>query len=191
MIETTIPEINVSDLMEQVRSKAAEIQKVEASGAGSIAQLLRIELPPIGVIPLQPPLILPKPPPARKERILAMLDQARKRTAVRKWIPKPFRVFFRNQEDYNRTLLESVASLAKANAELANRVEQLTRCLEVEQQWLAEVQQQSVGHATSMEAASRLLDSTFRQVQLFREQLDIATAKVGAEFGVPAKTGES
>ncbi|MEA3189277.1 MAG: hypothetical protein QOD99_3107 [Chthoniobacter sp.] len=186
MIETTIPEINVSDLMEQVRLKAAEIHKIETSGAGSIAQSPRIELPPLDVIPLQPVLLLPKPAPSRQERILALLTEARERTAVRKWIPKPFRVFFRNQDDYNRALLDGVASLAKANAELASRVEQLTRCLDVEQQWLAEVQQRSVGHATWMEAASRLLDSTFRQVQRFREeareQLDMATAKVGTEF---------
>lgn len=184
MIETTVPEINVSDLMEQVRLKATAIQRIDAAKLGSVARVKQVDLPPLDLIPAQPPLFLPKPAPARKERILAMLDQARKRTAVATWIPKPLRVFFRNQEDYNRTLLESVASLAKANAELANRVEQLTRCLEVEQEWLGPVQERLVGHSNWMEAAGGLLGSTSVDLQRFREeareQLNSAHSKLDA-----------
>lgn len=179
MIETTVPEINVSDLMEQVRLKAAAIQRIDAPKLGSVARVKRVDLPPLDLIPPQPPLLLPKPMPARKERILAMLDQARKRTAVAKWIPKPFRVFFRNQEDYNRTLLESVASLAKANAELANRVEQLTRCLEVEQEWLGQMHERASGHLTWIETAGRLIGSTSSEFQVFRDEARAASAKLG------------
>lgn len=186
MIETTVPEINVSDLMEQVRLKAAAIQRIEAPKLGAVARLKRVDLPPLDLIPPQPPLLLPQPVPARKERILAMLDQAWKRTAVRKWIPKPFRVFFRNQEDYNRALLDSVASLAKANAELANRVEQLTRCLDVEQEWLAQMHERTIGHSKWMETAGTLLGSSSVDLQLFREeareQLNAAKVKLDA-FG--------
>lgn len=182
MIETTVPEINVSDLMEQVRLKAAAIQRIEAPKLGAVARLKRVDLPPLDLIPPQPPLLLPQPVPARKERILAMLDQAWKRTAVRKWIPKPFRVFFRNQEDYNRALLDSVASLAKANAELANRVEQLTRCLDVEQEWLAQMHERTIGHSKWMETAGTLLGSSSVDLQLFREeareQLNAAKVKL-------------
>jgi SAM-dependent methyltransferase len=178
MIETTVPEINVSDLMEQVRLKATAIQ-IDAPRLGSVARLNRVDLPPLDLIPPQPPLLLPKPVPARKERILAMLDQVRKRTAVAKWIPKPLRVFFRNQEDYNRTLLESVALLAKANAELANRVEQLTRCLDVEQAWLAQMHERTIGHSTWMESAGQLIGSTSSEFRLFRDEARTATAKLG------------
>lgn len=182
MIETTIPEINVSDLMEQVRSRAAEIRRIEASG--SVAHWGRVELPPLDLIPPQPPLLLPKTPPARKERILALLDRARARTVVAKWVPKPFRGLFRNQEDYNRALLDSVGSLAKANAELGNRVEQLTRCLEVEQQWLTQMHERAVDQSGWMEMAGRLLDSVFAQLHPFhqqtREQLDVAKSKLDA-----------
>jgi O-antigen chain-terminating methyltransferase len=183
MIETTVPEINVSDLMEQVRLKAAAIQRIDAPKPGSVVRLRRVDLPPLDPIPPQPPLFLPKPVPARKERILAMLDQARKRTAVAKWIPKPLRGFFRNQGDYNRTLLETVASLAKANAELANRVEQLTRCLKVEQEWLAQMHERAIGHSNWMEAAGPFVDSTSVDLQLFREeareQLHATHSKLG------------
>lgn len=186
MIETTIPEINVSDLMEKVRAKAAAIQRIEAPKLGSVLRLKQVELPPLDLIPPQPPLLLPKPAPARKERILDTLDQARKRTAVPKWIPKPLRVFFRNQEDYNRALLDSVAALAKANAELAGRVEQLTRCLDVEQEWLAQMQERAIGHSTWMETAGQLLGSTSVDLQVFREQareqLNAASSKLDEGF---------
>lgn len=184
MIETTVPEVNVAELMEQVRLKAAAIQKIEAPKLGSVSRLQRVELPPLDPIPPQPPLFLPKPMPARKEKILAMLDRTRKRTAVAKWIPKPLRIFFRNQEDYNRTLLESVASLAKANSELANRIEQLTRCFEVEHEWLTPIQQRLGGHSAWMETAGQVLGSTSADSQLFREeareQLDTARSKLDA-----------
>jgi O-antigen chain-terminating methyltransferase len=180
MIETTIPEINVSDLMERVRLKAAEIKKIETSG--SVEQLRRSELPAVDIVPPQPRLLLPESPPARKERVLAMLEQARERISVAKWIPKPLRGLFRNQDGYNRALLDAVSSLAKANAELANRVEQLTRCLDVEQQWLAEMQERWTGQFTWMESAGRLLDSAFGQLDLFRhqtqEQFDLANGKL-------------
>ena len=186
MIETTIPEINVSDLMEQVRLKAMAIHRIEVPKLGSVARLKRVELPPLDLIPPQPPLLLPKPAPVRKERILAMLEQARQRTVVPKWVPKPFRVFFRNQEDHNHALLESVASLAKANAELGNRVEQLTRCLDVEQEWLAQMQERTIGHSTWMETAGQLLGSMFVDLQLFREeareQLKAASSKLDEGF---------
>jgi SAM-dependent methyltransferase len=196
MIETTIPEIQVSDLMQQVRVKAAEIRRIEASGGGSAVRSRRIELPPLAKIAPRPPLFLPKPPPSRKEKILALLNQARERTSVSKWIPKPFRIFFGNQGDYNRALLEGVASLTKSNAELASRVEQLTRCVDVEQQWLAEMQQRSVADSKWTEAVRHWLDTTSgqverlgeeaRQIEFFREeareQLNIATAKMRAEF---------
>jgi ubiquinone/menaquinone biosynthesis C-methylase UbiE len=182
MIETTVPEINVSDLMEQVRLKATAIQRIEAPNLGSVARLKRADLPPLDLIPPQPPLLLPKPMPARKERILAMLDDARKRTAVAKWIPKPLRVFFRNQDNYNRILLETVASLAKANAELANRVQQLSRCLEVQQEWLAPVHDRLVSHSTWMETAGGLLGPTSVDLHLFREETRAATATLDAGF---------
>lgn len=184
MIETTIPEINVSDLMERVRLQVAQVQRIQASRLGSVARPKQFELPPLRLSPPQPPLFLPRPAPARKERILAMLDRARRRTAVRKWIPKPLRVFFRNQDDYNRALLDSVASLAKANAELANRVEQLTRCLEVEREWLGQVQGQAASHSSWMEVAGQLLGSTSREFQLFREEERVAGAKLDAGFAV-------
>ena len=167
MIDTTIPEINVSELMEKVRAKAREIRKAAARGSGSFAALQPKELPALGLVPLAPSLILPKPPPARKERILELLARARETTTVGHWIPRPVRGFFRKQGGYNSALLEGVTVLAKANAELTSRIEQLTACLDVQHQWLS---QQSLANHNWMEAASRFLGSITNQFQLFREE---------------------
>ena len=167
MIETTIPEINVSDLMERVRAKAAEIQKMNARVSSPSVELRRMQLPSRGVVLPPPPLVLPKAVPSRRERILAMLGQAREKTEVSSWIPKPVRRFFRKQGGYNRILLESVAVLAKANAELTSRLEQLTACVGAQQQWLNQFQQYSID-----------------QIDVFRqnvqEQLDVTSSNVSA-----------
>lgn len=182
MIETTIPEINVSELMEKVRAKAGEIRNAEARGSGSFAEIQPKELPVLGAALLAPSLSLPKPPPARKERILELLARAREKTTVGHWIPRPVRGFFRKQGDYNRALLESVTVLAKANAELTNRVAQLTACLDVQHQWLSQWQEQSKENRNWMEAASQLLGSTLNQFQLFRDEmrgeLDLASSNL-------------
>lgn len=167
MIETTIPEINVSDLMERVRAKAAEIQKMNARVSSPSVELRRMQLPSRGVVLPPPPLVLPKAVPSRRERILAMLGQAREKTEVSSWIPKPVRRFFRKQGGYNRIVLESVAVLAKANAELTSRLEQLTACVGAQQQWLNQFQQYSID-----------------QIDVFRqnvqEQLDVTSSNVSA-----------
>ena len=184
MIETTIPEINVSDLMERIRAKAGEIQKMNARGSNTPAKLQRLELPALGVSPPPPPLALPRPAPSRKERVLAMLEQARAKTEVSSWIPKPGRRFFRKQGGYNRILLESVTLLSKANAELASRIEQLTACIKVQQEWLREIQQNSEGNLAWMSAATRRFDAVADGVDRVRaelqEQLDVTSSNVSA-----------
>ncbi len=176
MIETTIPEINASDLMARVRAKTAELQKVATRGSNRSAALQRLELPPLAVVPPTPPLILPQPAPTRKERVLSMLEQARGNTEVSSWIPKPIRRFFRKQGGYNRMLLESVTVLTKGSAELANRLKQLTACVEIQHGWLCLLQQRSEGDRAWMSAAGQGLgaavdgiDRVSQEVQRFSE----------------------
>jgi hypothetical protein len=133
MIETTIPDIDVSELMERIRAKAAEIR---GSNASSSSNALNVQLPPLRISAPPPPMVLPGPAPARKDRLLAMLRNAREKTEVSGWIPKPIRRFFRKQGGDNHILLDSVSLLTKANSELASRLEQLTACMEVQHGWL-------------------------------------------------------
>jgi len=183
MIETTIPEINVSDLMERVRAKVSEAAKKNkrdlsvAAGQQNPAIVLPETVPP------PPPLALPHPPPARKERVLSLLGRARETTAVSRWVPKPLRRLFRKQGGYNRALLESVSVLAKANAELAGRLEQLTACVKVEHDWLGETHEKSAGNLIAASRRSDILVERINSVrQDLQRQFDAADAQVGANI---------
>ena len=74
MIETTIPEIDVTDLMERVRTEAAKI-KTRARARSSRPKAP--QLPPVQVMPAFPECALPKPVNPQTERLQALLQQAR------------------------------------------------------------------------------------------------------------------
>jgi O-antigen chain-terminating methyltransferase len=122
MIETKIPEINVSDLMEQVRAKAQEMRRVQA----------RPKLPPLGTVPEIPTAILPKPVTPKTAAITQATDAARSATTVSRWIPKPLRGLFRQQSRFNQEILRTIESLAQTNAQLADRLRHLSACVEVQ-----------------------------------------------------------
>jgi len=108
-----------------------------------------------------------------------MLEQARTKTEGTRWIPKPFRRFFRKQGAYNRVLLDGVAVLAKGSAEVVNRLEQLTACVEVQHAWLRELHQRSEGDRAWMRAAGNGIDRARREGQ---EQLDFTEGQAAARF---------
>jgi O-antigen chain-terminating methyltransferase len=177
MIETTIPEINVADLMEQVRAKVAASQKENARGPRTAAVRNSAILSPEAIAP-PPPLALPQPALPRKERVLALVDRARTAIDVKKWVPKPLRRFFRKQGGYNRPVLESISMLAKANGELSSRIEQLTACVEVQHAWLRQSHARSRDNLVS---ANRQVDVLVNRIERFSEdlqpQLDAAAAR--------------
>jgi O-antigen chain-terminating methyltransferase len=165
MIETTIPEINVSELMERVRAKAAQVRKMPSQFvAKELSAPKSHNLPSLETVPTLPELILPQAPRARKERILSMLAQARQGTQVSRWIPKPVRRFFRKQGHYNRMLLESTTVLAKSGDELARRLEQLMACVQVQQDWLGALQRRSEHDYAWMSTAAQLLDAAHNEI---------------------------
>ena len=168
MIETTIPEINVAELMEQVRAKVSEAAKENRHALTNERATKGLTMVSPEAIPPPPPLALPHPAPARKERVLALLDRARATIDVNNWIPKPLRRFFRKQGGYNRALLESVSVLAKANAELASRIEQLAACVEVQQAWLGGAHEKSAGNLI---AANHRFDALVNGIERLREAL--------------------
>jgi len=122
MIETKIPEINVSDLMEQVRAKAQEIRRVQA----------RPKLPALGTVPELPTAVLPKPVTLKTGAITEATHAARAATTVSRWIPKPLRGLFRRQSRFNHEILRTIESLAHTNAQLADRLRHLSACVQVQ-----------------------------------------------------------
>ena len=149
MIETTIPEIDVTDLMERVRIEAAKIK------TRSRARSLRPkapQLPPVQVMSAFPQCALPKPVNPQTERLQALLQQARANVEVAPKVPKLFRRFFRRQAPYNRLLLEAVRLLTKTNQSLANRVQHLCACIHTQ------------NHSIELLAAARQEDSQWMAV---------------------------
>src|SRR5437764_5208315 len=98
MIETTIPEINVAELMERVRAKAEEIRRLQA----------RPKLPPLHNPAQPPPAVLPTPVAPKTQQIAQAVQDARRATSVARWIPKPLRLFFRRHDRFDRDVLRSI-----------------------------------------------------------------------------------
>jgi len=163
MIETTIPEINVSELMERVRLKVEDSRHAHK----------RRKLPPLGMIEEIARAILPKPVTPKTERILRATQTAREATAISHWIPKPFRGLFRRQDKFNREVLRAIESLSSTNAQFADRLRHLIACLEIQDysmhhladvrradgEWMNELTRIRDNDAAWMQGAERLLSS--------------------------------
>jgi SAM-dependent methyltransferase len=147
MIETTIPEINVVELMERVRAKAEEIRRLEA----------RPKLPPIAGVKETPRAVLPTAVIPKTQKIVDAARDARQAVAVSRWIPKPLRGLFRRQDRFDRDVLRSIDSLAHTNGQLADRLRHLTACVEVQDhaiQHLADLRRQD---GTWMQAVAEII----------------------------------
>jgi SAM-dependent methyltransferase len=131
MIETTIPEINVSELMDRVRAKVSAIGRLQAH-----PRLTRV------VEPAEiPAAILPKPVLPKTEPISQAIRASRDAITPKKWIPRPFRGLFRRQEKFDREVLRVVEWLSKTNTQLADRLRHLTACVEVQDRTLHDLTQ--------------------------------------------------
>jgi SAM-dependent methyltransferase len=147
VIESTIPEINVAELMERVRAEALRPKKLPPKESA-------VTLPPVAMLPAAPAVWIPGPVKSRKTRLDLLLETARAKNEPRSRMPKFLRRFFRKQGGYNRALLESVAVLAKTNEELTRRVADITACLGQFNGWLLALHEQSDADATWMKAAA-------------------------------------
>lgn len=149
MIETTIPEINVSELMDRVRVKVEELRHPQ----------VRAQLPPLATINQIAVAILPKPVRPKTEKILRATQVAREATTTRRWIPKPFRGLFRRQDRFNHEVLRAVESLTNTNAQLADRVRHLIACIEVQDQGIQHLADLRRGDREWMDEVARVRDN--------------------------------
>ena len=163
MIETTIPEINVSELMERVRAKVEVIRQTQ----------VRPKLPPLAAVKEIATVIVPKPVTLKTEQILRATQTAREATTVSRWIPRPLRGLFRRQDKFNREMLRAIESLSSTNAQFVDRLQHLIACAEVQNhglqhlaevrradgEWMNEVARIRDDDAAWMQGAGRLLSS--------------------------------
>lgn len=147
MIQTTIPQIKVADLMERVRAKAEEIRRVHN----------RNKLPPIQAVGPIAQAILPKPVEPVAERLKQAGDVARRAITVSHWIPKPLRGLFRRQNSFNREILRAIESMARANTQIADRLRHLTSCVEVQDHGIHQLATIRSADAEWMNAVAQLV----------------------------------
>ena len=135
MIETSNPEIDVAELMQRVRAEAAALklarEQQPAAASGRRRSLAPARLPaPVAV----PEITLPKGVDTKKDRLDQMLQRARHKWEGRRGLQKLWRRLFPRQRPFNHILLEVIAVLTKNDRSLANRIQQLTDCVQAQQQ---------------------------------------------------------
>jgi SAM-dependent methyltransferase len=154
MIETTNPEIDVTELMKRVRAEASKIAQRPRRSRAIAPEGGAPALPPIPVLPPMPAVWIPRPGNPKKERLDELLQNARKKTEVSSIIPKFLRGLFRKQGSYNRCVLESISVLAKSNFELNKKVREISTCLEQLNGWMLALTQHREADANWMTAAT-------------------------------------
>ncbi|MFN2476105.1 MAG: hypothetical protein ABR526_07180 [Chthoniobacterales bacterium] len=135
MIETTIPAVDVDDLMQRVRAEAAKIAE-RSSLQQQIPDRRPVNSPSPAVLPPPPAPVTVRPVNLKRERLDNLLHHAREDTRVARWIPKFLRGLFRKQAGFNRNVLDALTSLVKTNAELTSRVHELSSALDAQGHWL-------------------------------------------------------
>jgi len=165
MIETTIPKIDVTDLMKRVRSEAARVGSVMTHQSLST-------LPP-------PPVIFAlKNVDPKREKLESLLQQAREKTEVLH-IPKPVRRFFRKQGAFNRLLLEVAMGLIKTNTALTELVRDLGRGLVAQNEWLKVNAEHFTSAQSQLWTARQQIDTEKRRIDALTDRLAALQAEGG------------
>ena len=150
MIETTVREINVAELMERVRLEARRPPPVTPSRQPAAPR----PMPTVARLPAAPEVWIPGAVKSRKERLDRLVETAREKNGAGSGIPKFLRRFFRKQGGFNRAAVDSIGVLAKSNEDLTRRVSEISLCLTHLNSWLLAVHEQSDADAAWMSAAT-------------------------------------
>lgn len=171
MLETTIPEIDVTQLMERVRQEAARIELNRQRTTPTPAGGPRASLPKIAAPPAAPPMA-----PAVKKiksddaKLQSLLQRGRDKND-RPGIPRLFRRFFRKQGSYNRVLLQMNEILARKVVALGQQMGELTIALARQNHWASETARYEHEIRTwAMRASDELLTLLQTQSSFVAEQ---------------------
>ena len=137
MLETTIPEINVTELMERVRREAARIELNRprpAPSVGSVTRLADIRISP----PEAEPASAAKKLSVPRAKLEELVQRGREKND-RPGVPRLFRRFFRKQGSYNRVISQTNEILSRSVIELTQRVNELSLAMQRQSQWTAAI----------------------------------------------------
>jgi O-antigen chain-terminating methyltransferase len=177
MIETTIPEINVAELMERVRAEAGRRRPLSSRLSSVATATAAVSLPPVALLPDAPSIWVPDPIKSNKPRLDSLLQTAREKTGIGSRIPKFLRRFFRKQGAFNRVVLDTMAALTKSNDVLTRRLGDISIIVGQFNNWLTAVHEQSDADANWMKAAAPVVSKVAlleAWVDLLVRELDTA-----------------
>ncbi|MBA2270153.1 MAG: methyltransferase domain-containing protein [Chthoniobacterales bacterium] len=178
MIESSNPEIDVQQLMERVRREVARAPQPAAPHTRAPVQRRStpaeqpVKLPSLPDLPAMPPFQSSGPVDAKNERIDQILKQAREMTEAPSGVPKFFRSFFRKQGGFNRALLETVGSLAKTDAQLNKRVQELNSAAQHQTHWLQLLIEHRRADLNWMQTAAPVIASAAGSEQRLEERVE-------------------
>jgi SAM-dependent methyltransferase len=120
VIESNIPDVDVNELLKQVRVEADRLRTLDAreqtEGQGNATAMLRN---PSALRPF-PRTAIPQPNLGVEHlsKLHDLLERARQAAELSPRIPKPFRKLFRQQDQYNALLIQSVIPLFESISKL-------------------------------------------------------------------------
>jgi len=179
MIESNIPDVDVNELLKQVRVGADRLdnlaarQQNESDGAAPV-----LRTPP-GLKPF-PRMATPLQPDLGGEQLGQLhdlLEHARQVTELSRRIPKPFRKLFRQQDQYNALLIQSVIPLFESVSKLILWQHEFSSGLHSQTTWLADLSRARFEEAVWMKSAARAIQSltqNLEQLEALTKSLDQA-----------------
>lgn len=166
MIETAIPEIDVTSLMEKVRDEAQKLKHV--SPVPPPATPLAVQLPPIASATSPTSYPSGARPKFDTAKVLDQIRRAGEANDGPRWLPKFLRKGFRRQRAYNQRLFEAANALARATADLCV-------CVAAQDEALRALSVARAGDVAWMRAASRILPSLATDTHHLKQEIEGAT----------------
>lgn len=186
MIETSNPEIDVNELMERVRLEAARISSERpqtgrrpSTGRRQLSGAAAMALPPLRHVAMPPAIGISGPVTFKKERFDKVLEKARQMIQVAAGVPRIFHGLFRRQGGFNRAVLEVVNSLAKANAQLGQRVNELMIVAGQQDNYIRTLAESNFASGSWMKAAERIIATFEPKVATLHAELAEISARLG------------
>ena len=140
MIESNIPEIDVNELVKQVQVEAERLSNLltrQQNASSSVGPM-----PPNSTLRPFPRMASSSQPDLGEEqlnRLHDLLERARQASELSRRIPKPIRKLFRQQDQYNALLVQSVIPLFETVSKIIRWHYQFAAAWHAQTTWLADL----------------------------------------------------
>ena len=103
--------------------------------------------------------------PSHFGKLASLRERAREKTEVSRWIPKPFRRWFRKQGGFNKIVLESLGVVEKTQRDLIKKNAELRAYLSAHYYWFRDFVTRRVEEREMLNATSVAQERTSRRIQ--------------------------